>query len=73
MHHLSEFYRYTTVHTSDAVFLIGGEKDLIQSDTIYQFKDDLWSVAKTLNNARSWGTSILVGNDVMIVSGRSDR
>ena len=81
MHYLSQIYRYTTVSTSNAVFIIGGQKaldnqntDFLQtSDTIYQFKDDVWSVARNLNKKRSWHGSIAVGDEVMILGGRSDR
>ena len=81
MHYLSQIYRYSTFSTSNAVFIIGGQKaidsdntDFLQtSDTIYQFADDVWSLARNLNNKRSWHGSIAVGDEVMIIGGRSDR
>ena len=79
MHYLSLISRYTTVSTSNAIFIIGGQKEVDQavdkdiSDTIYQFKDDVWSLARNLNKKRCWHASIAVGDEVMILGGSSDR
>ena len=69
----SELNRFTTAHTSNAVYIIGGEVDGSHSETIYQFTDGKWSEHKTFNQVRSNHGTIKIGDEVMIIGGRGSR
>ena len=67
----SSIYGYSTAYTSDSVFIIGGSKMADQAvNHVAQFKDNVWSQLGTLNYARQFHGSIMVGdNTVMVIGG----
>ena len=55
---------YSTTHTSDAVFIIGGG-----SNTVAEFKDHKWRRMENLNEKRYQGGSITFTGQTMIIGG----
>ena len=61
-------FDYTTAHTSDAVYVIGG---VFFSKIVAQFKDLKWSRLADLHQGRSRHNSITVKGQTMILGGDS--
>ena len=58
--HLSRIYDYSTAHTSDAVYVIGGG---YTPDIVAEYKDDQWRLLDNLNQGRRGHGSITVVSD----------
>ena len=67
--HLSRIYDYSTAHTSDAVYVIGGG---YTPDIVAEYKDDQWRLLDNLNQGRRGHGSITVGGKTMVIGGRSE-
>ena len=70
----SNIYRYSTVHTSDAMFIIGGETREPRtgaSSTIYRFQNGKWTEFQNNNALRVWHRAITIHDQVMIIGGTS--
>ena len=59
---------YSTAHTSDAVYIIGG---ISTKDIVAEFKDDAWRQLENLNLGRYGHGSITVAGQTMIVGGNT--
>ena len=58
---------YSTAHTSEAVFIIGG---YYTKDIIAEFKDNEWRrLEKFLNQGRYGHGSVTIGGQTMIIGG----
>ena len=57
---------YSTTHTSDAVYIIGGRHT---KDIVAEFKDDQWRRLANLNQGRQAHSSITVEGQTMIIGG----
>ena len=65
----SNIYFYSTVHTSDAMFIIGGETRgpwASSSNGIYQLKNGKWTEFQNNNAKRVWHRAITIHDQVMI-------
>ena len=80
--HIFHYFRivgYATTHTEDSVYIIGGCHWLdfrslgfgtpIRISTIAQYKDDIWTIAGNLKQARSAHGAITVKGKTMIIGG----
>ena len=63
----SSISQYSTVHTTDAVFIIGGFET---QDIIAEFKDDQWRRMSDLRKERWLHGSITLEGQTMIVGGK---
>ena len=59
-------YHYSTTHTDDAVFIIGGYHT---GNIVAEFKDFTWQQVATLRQARSRHASITLGRQTIIIGG----
>ena len=64
--HLSSINRYSTAHTYDASYIIGGS---YADNIIAQYKDDQWKRLTDLNRGRYGHGSISIGSETMIIGG----
>ena len=64
--YFSEIRGYSTAHTADAVFIIGG---LCNEENVVQYKDDVWTKVGELNQRRLYHSSISINDQTMIVGG----
>ena len=56
---------YATTHTEESVYIIGGSNGpQTKASTIAQFKDDIWTNAGSLNQARHSHGVIIVGAEL---------
>ena len=73
MQNYFSIHGYATTHTEDSVYIIGGytygSPKVIS--TIAQYKDDIWTIAGNLKQARSHHGAIIVNGLVMIIGGYS--
>ena len=60
---------YATTHTADSVYIIGGWGDSFTTSTIAKYKNDIWTIAGNLNQARYGHGAITVNGLVMIIGG----
>ena len=62
---------YATTHTEDSVYIIGGVTDGSSSSTstIAKYKNDIWTIAGNLNQARSSHGAITVKGRTMVIGG----
>ena len=73
--HIFHYFRitsYATTHTEDSVYIIGGATKsytLKMTSTIAQYKDDIWTIAGKLKEARSQHEAITVKGRTMIIGG----
>jgi len=69
---LRTIYHYSTASTSEAAYIIGGlNHGFYTSNIIAQFKNDAWSQFGTLAKGRYMHGSISLGNEFMVIGGRS--
>ena len=61
-------YHYSTTHTSDAVFIIGGHDT---NNIVAEFRDNQWQQIATLNRGRSQHGSISLGLLTVIIGGET--
>ena len=59
---------YSTTHTTDAVYIIGG---VDSENVIAEFKNDQWRQLDDLNTGRYRHGSISIGTETMIIGGAS--
>ena len=59
-------YHYSTTHTSDAVFIIGGHTT---GNIVAEFRDYKWKHVADLKQARSRHSSITFGSQTIIIGG----
>ena len=59
-------YYYSTTHTSDAVFIIGGHHT---GNIVAEFRDNQWQQIATLKQGRSRHGSITFGGQTVIIGG----
>ena len=64
--HFSQVYDYSTAHTADAVFIIGGH---CNSGNVAKYEDDEWTIFGKLNHARWEHSSITINDQTIIVGG----
>ena len=64
---------YGTSHTEDSVYIIGGITwgSPSRISTIAQYKDDIWTIAGNLKQARERHGAITVKGKTMIIGGYS--
>ena len=66
---------YATTHTEDSVYIIGGRTDAGDSrspkrtSTIAKYKNDIWTIAGNLKQARYSHGAITVEGRTMIIGG----
>ena len=62
---------YATTHTEDSVYIIGGWTGSLPSriSTIAQYKDDIWTIAGNLKQARWKHGAITVKGKTIIIGG----
>ena len=65
-HLFSYIAYYSTTHTSDAVYIIGGGST---QNVIAEFKNDQWRRLDDLNKGRYAHGSISIGRQTMIIGG----
>ena len=63
---LSKIWGYSTVSTSEAAYIIGGN---YTREIIAEFKNDAWSQFGTLAKGRWRHGSISMGNEFMVIGG----
>ena len=66
---------YATTHTADSVYIIGGCTDdsaQTRLSTIAKYKNDIWTIAGNLKQARSSHGAITVNGLVMIIGGNTE-
>ena len=68
--HYFRIYKYATTHTADSVYIIGGYGDDYTS-SIAKYKNDIWTIAGNLKQARGYPGAITVNGLVMIIVGHS--
>ena len=66
---LRGIYRYSTTHTSDAVFIIGGRHT---GNIVAEFRDFKWKPIATLRQGRNSHGSITFGGQTVIIGGTDD-
>ena len=59
-------YHYSTTHTSEAVFIIGGHHT---GNIVAEFRDNQWQQVATLKQGRSRHGSITFGGQTVIIGG----
>ena len=59
-------YHYSTTHTPDAVFIIGGH---VTGNIVAEFRDNQWKQVATLRQGRSRHSSISLGVQTIIIGG----
>ena len=59
-------YHYSTTHTPDAVFIIGGH---VTGNIVAEFRDNQWKQVATLKQGRSRHSSISLGVYTFIIGG----
>ena len=59
-------YHYSTTHTAEAVFIIGGYHT---GNIVAEFRDDKWQQIATLKQGRSRHGSITFGGQTVIIGG----
>ena len=64
----SRIAEYSTAHTPDAAYIIGG---LNVENQVSEFRNDEWRRLDDLNKGRNRHASITVGSQTMIVGGVS--
>lgn len=62
----SNIYHYSTAHTVDAVYILGGATT---QNIIAEYKDDQWRHLGNLNHGRYHHGSITIQDKIMIVGG----
>ena len=60
---------YSTAHSSDAAYIIGGFNTPDPESRVFAFRDDQWNQLDNLNKGRDGHGSITVGSQTMIVGG----
>ena len=69
IHHF-RIYMYATTHTADSVYIIGGDIFwYYETSAIAKYKNDIWTIAGNLNQARNGHGAITVNGLVMIIGG----
>lgn len=66
-----EFGHYGTASTAEAVFIIGGWDGYNYLSNIMKYKDDLWTSAGKLQQARGYHSVISLGSSKIIIGGQS--
>ena len=62
---------YSTTHTPEAVYIIGGR---YTTNIVAKYKDNNWSkLTNNLNKGREGHNSITIGTQTMIIGGVTDR
>ena len=75
--HIIHYFRigsHVTTHTKDSVYIIGGWTGVLQpmpTSTIAKYKDDIWTIAGHLKQARSEHGAITINGRTMIIGGES--
>ena len=67
--YFSQIAYYSTAHTSDAVYIIGG---YYTDKIVAEFKDNQWSSLQNLNQGRYSQGSITVGDETMVIGGMNE-
>ena len=62
----SRISEYSTAHSQDAAYIIGG---WYTQNLVAEFRNDQWAQLDDLNKGRSYHGSITVGAQTMIVGG----
>ena len=67
-------YSYATTHTEDSVYIIGGSTSyrFETTSTIAKYKNDIWTIAGNLKQARYGHGAITVEGRTMIIGGEHD-
>ena len=68
MNNFSGIEGYSTAHTSDTVYIIGG---WYTKNTVAEFKDGAWRKLANLNQGRRGHGSISIGDETMIIGGEN--
>ena len=66
---------YATTHTEDSVYIIGGYTDGSpkRTSTIAKYKNDIWTIAGNLKQARNSHGAITVKGRTIIIGGYPNR
>ena len=67
--YFSRIHSYSTVSTSDAVYIVGGD---YTPDIVAEYNDDRWRLLDHLKQGRHGHGSVMVGDQTMIIGGRSE-
>ena len=64
-----KIFGYSTTHTSDAVFILGGGEREQDYNIVYRFKNDQWTKMSDLQQGRINHASILIGTETVVIGG----
>ena len=65
---LRRISHYSSAETSSAVYIIGG---FHTANVVAQYRDDQWHRLNDLNEARSGLHSIVIGNELLMIGGKT--
>ena len=63
---------YSTAHTADAVYVIGGYQGGYHTTGIFEFKNDEWKKYGDLQTGRQYHGSISIEHQTMVLGGWND-
>ena len=72
LHYFRQIDSYSTAHTADAAYVIGGYQGGYHTTGIFEFKNDEWRKYGDLQTGRQYHGSISIEHQTMVLGGWND-